>query len=1305
MSSVYKLSIQGIRSFDSNDRETIEFGTPLTLIVGMNGSGKTTIIECLKYATTGDLPPNSKGGVFIHDPKITGEKDVRAQVKLAFTSANGLNMIVTRNIQLLAKRTTNTFKTLEGQLVAINKVGERTTLSTRSTELDNQVPLYMGVPKAILEYVIFCHQEDSLWPLSEPSNLKKKFDEIFQAMKFTKALDNLKTIKKDMAVDIKLLKQSVEHMKLDRDRSKATKMNIYQLEAKVGEFTTEVESIEADLRVLTEKGDRLFKSNQDFQKVLSKLENLNTLHSITTNDISRIEKSIEKMDMPRKEIEEMLNNFTKTIKIKEEEIMQMEESMELKRGESSELRKLFNRLIGQQGELKAQQDQYHKRTSDLHSLIEVLANSYSLENSKGNIADFTVALKNKMKTVNEDLTDFTRELNTSINELESKLKEITYEETVQQQKVDYNKSDKQKVEQRIAELETQVEVIRQKPEDLDDAKVSLKKLNDELLAFDKDSSSDEILASIKTKNDSIILLENAIEEVQNKISKTNEHAELFAKLGISKESLQVKETQYSKIKDTLSSNEKLAEWNLTISDDLDVDFKRFFIELQKNIALSNREFNDENKKYTEAMFHQKSLEKTISKNNDSLNKIKKTLEDSLPEDCPIEEYEDVVQESELSYKTALENLKMHQTTLEFNRKALEVANDKDCCYLCSRKFETTEFRSKILEELKKKTDAKFETTLRDIVNEEKSNLEELRSLERYVIQLRTLQESNATNTAQLNSSNEEVLTLEKVRNEAEQRNIQFKERKEYAEQVLRSQIDKYFELGKDIADLKSESNRISQQLEVYGNKDGDVLSVSELQQEQRDKQEKIREMRRGISDLQELRETKNKQHTNLVNSIRDTTSSINDIERALGNSEELKNQISKSRVEIENLDRDIGQLSSDLHGLSERRLLQVKALADGRTSFNAKLEQKRGVQSSINNDVGKYSDILKSIEEFENNDKDALARCVSECEHTSKTLSDLDKKIEEMSSTINVKKQKIQDSNNEQRNLRDNIELLKLETKLSDIDTSIQQLDVQNAEIEREKYQEESSRIRNQYEKLTSENAGKLGEIKQLQNQIESLNRQLRTDYKDVDEKYRKEWVELQTRTFVTDDIDTYSKTLDNAIMRYHGLKMEDINRIIDELWKRTYSGTDIDTIKIQSDEVANKTRGKSYNYRVVMYKQDAELDMRGRCSAGQKVLASIIIRLALSETFGINCGVIALDEPTTNLDEENIESLAKSLSNIIGFRRHQKNFQLIVITHDEKFLNYMNASDFTDHFFKVKRDDRQKSQIEWVDINKVTEN
>jgi DNA repair protein RAD50 len=81
---------------------------------------------------------------------------------------------------------------------------------------------------------------------------------------------------------------------------------------------------------------------------------------------------------------------------------------------------------------------------------------------------------------------------------------------------------------------------------------------------------------------------------------------------------------------------------------------------------------------------------------------------------------------------------------------------------------------------------------------------------------------------------------------------------------------------------------------------------------------------------------------------------------------------------------------------------------------------------------------------------------------------------------------------------------------------------------------------------------------------------------------------------------------------------------------------------------------------------------------------------------------LIALDEPTTNLDQDNIRALAESLHTIIRTRMAQSNFQLIVITHDEEFLRSMKCADFCDNYYRISRDGKQKSVIERQSIAEV---
>ena len=70
--------------------------------------------------------------------------------------------------------------------------------------------------------------------------------------------------------------------------------------------------------------------------------------------------------------------------------------------------------------------------------------------------------------------------------------------------------------------------------------------------------------------------------------------------------------------------------------------------------------------------------------------------------------------------------------------------------------------------------------------------------------------------------------------------------------------------------------------------------------------------------------------------------------------------------------------------------------------------------------------------------------------------------------------------------------------------------------------------------------------------------------------------------------MDKFYNALDRAITRFHSIKMNTINQIINELWIKTYKGGDIDTIEIRSEGSQEEVGGslasrRTYNYRVTV--------------------------------------------------------------------------------------------------------------------------
>ncbi|KAJ3102954.1 DNA repair protein rad50 [Phlyctochytrium planicorne] len=483
---------------------------------------------------------------------------------------------------------------------------------------------------------------------------------------------------------------------------------------------------------------------------------------------------------------------------------------------------------------------------------------------------------------------------------------------------------------------------------------------------------------------------------------------------------------------------------------------------------------------------------------------------------------------------------------------------------------------------------------------------------------------------------------------------------------------------KNAAQLQEESDAIS-------SKSKEILKERErIQQAIRLNYERIKDCESLIKELsnkKQLAQANLNERTRLESEIQEVSGDILKIQEELN-------------VSIPGLSKSQGQQLMQPELLSVRNSLDIlkERRATEEREFNQKSQKAQQFQSTLRNIE---TDLLKATRL---NPKSA----VEECEQS---LAKCHRSIQNLTADITSAKDKITKMNQDHsevavtlRNVQDNLKLRSLREEKQELDRKIASLE---SEIRAFKEPELKKRLKSltaKYEGYCNELAELSGQVRQMEEQLKDYKIQYDEEYKDSVSKFIDESISLKTEIAVTEDVDMSIKAIESGILKYHSLKMSEINKTIKELWVNTYRGNDIEYIEIRADNENVKGRS-SYNYRLVMVKERTEIDMRGRCSAGQKVLASIIIRLALAETVGLSCGILALDEPSTNLDAENAQSLAESLVNLIKARKNQKNFQLIIITHDEEFLKLLGKREFAEHYYRVAKDDDTASYIDRIEI------
>ena len=1181
------------------------------------------------------------------------------------------------------------------------KDGERTAISSRVAELDQIMPQYLGVSKAILDSVIFCHQDESLWPMSEPSVLKKKFDEIFEAMKYTKAIDNIKALRKKQVEELGKYKVMEQHAKEDKEKADRAEKRSIKLQEEIETMREETHQISQEMGRVAELADKAWRESESYAQILGALEGKRIEAKSIQSTIDNLKRHLVELDDSDEWLQTNLEQFeNKQLQYQQQEEAQKESYMEIK-DKIEEARQRLGLKQAEYGKHQNDKANFERQIERRQNMIKEIARNNGIRGfddylEQADVDEFMRKLRKQLKDQSQAMDRAKREAQAELREVQMTLNGITQQKSVLQEsknaarrQISANDKEAVSYQERLDGIDVDEGVQAALESNIEDISSRLNQAKERSRSASWDKEIQDINLELRNVED-----ENS--RLNTELIESTKKAGDLARLDHLKKEIKERERSLDTMQgahgDRLSKfvNES---WQPAT---LEQDFQRVLDEQSKLVANAERDQSGVSRELEHVEFKLKNVRKTLTQRRKELDQCVKEIHEAVGDEPS--EYPQIVKDRQVQLDEARTDADQYAGFSTYLKQCLDTANKQKCCRLCVRSFRNdTELQ-------------KFKEKLQGLVEKgaQSADEERLQSLED---DLESARAASTSYDTWVRLSQTDIPDLEKEEEQFDSQRDDLLANLERHDKVVSEKAEKKRDveaLAKTVStivrydgDIKTINSQI-QDLLSKQQESGASRTLEDIQDEITAAGEKSRTLKKTLSKLTNDKDQTRNEINTLELQLRDAKGSLDstkfqlekkaDLLARVEEFKKLNNQqreaIAKADQDIENLTPELLQAQARHDDISQRADARERDLQQGINEMQENLRQ----LDLANDDINSYN---------ERGGPSQLDRSKRELQSLETEIKELETEQANITKEINRVSTQLKDSENTKRQYSDNLTYRQATRGLHEVMEEVERLEAQNAEVDRSRFKQESERRTREHNALAAKQASKMGEMKSKDDQLMQLLADWNTDYKDAASKYKESHIKVETTKAAVDDLARYGGALDKAIMKYHGLKMEEINAIIGELWQKTYRGTDVDSILIRSDN-ENAKGNRSYNYRVCMVKQGAEMDMRGRCSAGQKVLASIIIRLALAECFGVNCGLIALDEPTTNLDRDNIRSLAESLHDIIRVRQQQANFQLIVITHDEDFLRYMQCGDFSDYYYRVSRNERQKSIIERQSIAEV---
>ncbi|AWO99947.1 putative DNA repair protein RAD50 isoform 2 [Scophthalmus maximus] len=1272
MSKIDKMSILGVRSFgiEDKDKQVISFFTPLTVLVGPNGAGKTTIIECLKYATAGELPPGSKGGAFVHDPKDAHETDVRAQIRLLFSDVNGEKVTIHRSMSCTQKAKNYSFKSLEQVITRIK-------------------------------------DEESNWPLCEGKALKDKFDSIFAATKYIKALETMRQLRLTQNHTVKECQVELRYLKQNKEKAQQIRETVATKEAQLMASKDNVEHIESQIDPLE---NRLMDIDTKLGKVM-KLDNdikaLDSRKKQMEEDNRELEETMEQVFQGSDEqLQDLYQNHQRTVKEKERRLTDCQKELERAGRECQRLNRVKAELLVEQGRLQLEADRHTQNIKNRDTQVRSLSSYLEMEGydrppfTTLQLESFhrhvTQRLEQEKDTVGQVLAD----LQEKEQQKQQSIDEIRDKKTGLERTVELKRDLQGKKQQELRNVRAELQRLEGSSTRLQELENELAKVERELQSTVQSSNVEELKAEVVELQREKAELDRAQRRLDQEMETLNAHTTTRTQMEMLKKDKTEKEDQVRKIKSRhgeelvsllghFPNKRELEDWIYAKSKEINSTRDRL-AKLNKDLAS-----NEQNKSHIASELRKK--EQQLASDEEKFFNV-----------CGSQDLEqDLGKLQEDLEKISKQRAMLAGATAVYTQFISQLTEEREpCCPVCQRTFPGESDLQEVISDMQSKlrlVPDKLKNTEQDLKRKErkKDEMMALKPVRKSIVQFQEKELPELRN--RLQTVNRDI---ERLKGDVEEQETLLGTRMS-EEDTAKACLQDISLMDRYLMDLKDVERKIAQQAAKLQGVDL-TRTIQQVSQEKQETQHKIDTTSSRMELKRKLIQDQQDQLQMLKSVVNETRAEKLQLSSDMQKQQQLEEQSVEFTTEIQALTRDIREAKEQLSPLSaaleklqqeKQELVEQKRQRqeEGQEKINA-IKERVKVITTLERDITKYVDEGK--DEYKEQKE-------TELQETNTQLHDAEKQKEKINREMGNIRQDIDTQKVQERWLQDNLTLRKRVEELKEVVSKHKALMKDMGNMQVLQLRQERREAERRLEDLKKNRSIALGRQKGFEEEILDYRKELREDqYDKADERYKNKMIIMRTTELVIKDLDLYYKALDQTIMKFHSMKMDEINKIIRDLWRSTYRGQDIEYVEIRSDVDENSSaavKRRVYNYRVVMVKGDTALDMRGRCSAGQKVLASLIIRLALAETFCLNCGILALDEPTTNLDRENIESLAHALVEIIKSRSRQRNFQLLIITHDEDFVELLGRSSYIEHFYRIRKNQDQNSEITKCSITSLS--